>query len=67
MLERHGGHASAIFVSHSLGTGLAAFTARFDPKLVSANILIDPICFLTCHAHLVKVRHLRLLSGESGS
>jgi hypothetical protein len=65
MLERHGGHASAVFVSHSLGTGLAAFAARHDPKMLATSILVDPIAFLPYHSHLVKVREQPSLSGRA--
>jgi pimeloyl-ACP methyl ester carboxylesterase len=51
MLHRFG-HDKAIFVSHSLGTGVASWVMNMAPEIVSGIVMIDPICFLL-HYHNV--------------
>lgn len=51
MLHRFG-YDNAIFVSHSLGTGVASWVMNMAPEIVAGMIMIDPICFLL-HYHNV--------------
>ncbi|ORZ22379.1 Alpha/Beta hydrolase protein [Absidia repens] len=45
MLHAHG-YEHAVFVSHSLGTGVTSWLMTNAPSVVAGTILIDPICFL---------------------
>jgi pimeloyl-ACP methyl ester carboxylesterase len=51
MLQRYG-YDNAIFVSHSLGTGIASWVMNMAPEIVGGMVMIDPICFLL-HYHNV--------------
>ncbi|KAG1471508.1 hypothetical protein G6F56_002081 [Rhizopus delemar] len=42
----------AVFVSHSLGTGVSSWVSRFAPDLVAGSVMMDPICFLLHHSHV---------------
>lgn len=45
MLHHHGFH-DAVFVAHSLGTGVVSWAVQHIPKSVAAMVLLDPICFM---------------------
>ncbi|KAI7876841.1 alpha/beta-hydrolase [Lichtheimia hyalospora FSU 10163] len=45
MLAHHG-YRDAVFVAHSLGTGLVSWVLQHSPKTVAAVVMLDPICFM---------------------
>ncbi|KAI8384936.1 Alpha/Beta hydrolase protein [Radiomyces spectabilis] len=45
MLQHHG-FENAIFVSHSLGTAVTAWTLKYLRERVAGVVFIDPICFM---------------------
>lgn len=51
MLNRFG-YTKAVFVSHSLGTGVASWVSRFAPHLIAGSVMVDPICFLLHYHHV---------------
>ncbi|KAI8647761.1 Alpha/Beta hydrolase protein [Parasitella parasitica] len=51
MLQTYG-YENAIFVSHSLGTGVSSWILNRAPNIVAGVVMIDPICFLL-HYHNV--------------
>lgn len=51
MLKRFG-YDKAIYVSHSLGTGVSSWVMNMAPETVAGLVMIDPICFLL-HYHNV--------------
>ncbi|KAG1470691.1 hypothetical protein G6F56_002536 [Rhizopus delemar] len=46
------GYSQAVFVSHSMGTGVASWVSRFAPDLIAGSVMVDPICFLLHHHHV---------------
>lgn len=50
--EMLAGHRPAVFVSHSLGTAVTSWVARFAPHLMAGAVMIDPICFLLHYPHV---------------
>lgn len=40
------GHDTCAFVAHSFGSALAAFVAKYEPRLISGLVLVEPVCFL---------------------
>lgn len=46
------GYEKAVFVSHSLGTGVSSWIMNIAPELIGGLVMIDPICFLL-HYHNV--------------
>lgn len=45
MLAHHG-YRDAVFVAHSLGTGLVSWVLQHSPKTVAGVVMLDPICFM---------------------
>jgi pimeloyl-ACP methyl ester carboxylesterase len=46
------GYDKAVFVSHSLGTGVSSWVMNFSPDLIAGLVMIDPICFLLHYHHV---------------
>ncbi|KAI7904032.1 Alpha/Beta hydrolase protein [Cokeromyces recurvatus] len=46
------GYDKAVYISHSLGTGVTSWVMNMAPETVAGLILIDPICFLLHHHHV---------------
>ncbi|KAL0138174.1 hypothetical protein V8B55DRAFT_1535708 [Mucor lusitanicus] len=46
------GYDKAVYVSHSLGTGVSSWILNMAPETVAGVVMIDPICFLL-HYHNV--------------
>ncbi|KAJ8601568.1 hypothetical protein CTAYLR_005215 [Chrysophaeum taylorii] len=40
------GFAECAFVAHSFGSTLAAFVAKYEPRLLASLVLVEPVCFL---------------------
>ncbi|CEP10089.1 hypothetical protein [Parasitella parasitica] len=51
MLQTYG-YEKAVYVSHSLGTGVSSWILNMAPNTVAGVVMIDPICFLL-HYHNV--------------
>lgn len=46
------GYTKAVYISHSLGTGVSSWIMNMAPQTVAGLVMIDPICFLL-HYHNV--------------
>lgn len=46
------GYTKAVYISHSLGTGVSSWIMNMAPHTVAGLVMIDPICFLL-HYHNV--------------
>lgn len=51
MLQSHG-YERAVFISHSLGTGVTSWIMNINPSIIGGLVLIDPICFLLHYHHV---------------
>ncbi|CEG71114.1 hypothetical protein RMATCC62417_06899 [Rhizopus microsporus] len=51
MLHSSGYH-QAVFVSHSMGTGISSWVSKYASDLIAGSVMIDPICFLLHHHHV---------------
>lgn len=51
MLQSHG-YEKAVFISHSLGTGVTSWIMNINPDIIGGLVLIDPICFLLHYHHV---------------
>lgn len=46
------GYEDAVYVSHSLGTGVSSWIMNKAPETVAGLVMIDPICFLLHYHHV---------------
>lgn len=46
------GYTKAVYISHSLGTGVSSWIMNMAPHTVAGLVMIDPICFLLHYHHV---------------